>query len=124
MYLFLLVSNMSLWLDTNGPTGFKIKAQTRYMWPRVSSQKSILFPLTSVGNETFLELLIHNPSNTPVVYQAAMAQDYGPSWTNFVQDNVISGNITEGGLGNLIYFVPMYKFIIINLNNIFLLSNK
>ncbi|OXA52873.1 hypothetical protein Fcan01_12442 [Folsomia candida] len=92
-----IVSNMSLWVDTNGPSGFKIKAQTRYMWPRVSTQKTILFPLTSLGNETFVDVVISNPSNVPVVFQAAMAEGYGPSWTNFLHDNFVGGNITEGG---------------------------
>lgn len=96
---------MSLWVDTNGPTGFKVKAQTRYTWPRLSSQNSVLFPLTSIGNETFLELVIHNPSNSPVIVQATMARDYGPSWTHFVPGNLIGGNATEGGAGTFMHYL-------------------
>lgn len=113
---------MSLWVDTNGPSGFKIKAQTRYMWPRVSTQKTILFPLTSLGNETFVDVVISNPSNVPVVFQAAMAEGYGPSWTNFLHDNFVGGNITEGGSGTHCFYFKFTAILsIIIITNDFLM---
>lgn len=99
-YIVSIVSNMSVWVDTSGPAGFKIKAKVRYMWPRLTIQKSVLFPLTALGNETLMDVVIQNPSNHPVVFQAAMAQQYGASWTNFVPGNLGSGgNTTEGEMG-------------------------
>jgi len=96
-----LVSNISVWIDTSGLTGFKSKAQVRYLWPRISSSRVVIFPLTALGNHSVMEILLHNPSELPILIQAVLAKDYGPAWFQFTYANNVGGNTTEGELGNL-----------------------
>lgn len=96
-----LVSNISLWVRTSSSasahgTGYKLKTLVTYTWPRLTSSKTVVFPLTALGNHSLLEIPITNPSSSPLIVQALLAKDYGPLWTQFVQGQAISGNTTNG----------------------------
>jgi hypothetical protein len=88
-----------MWIDTSGLTGFKTKAQVKYAWPRISSSRVVIFPLTALGNHSVLEIPLHNPSDLPILVQTVMAKDYGPSWFQFTYANNVGGNTSEGEAG-------------------------
>jgi len=90
---------MTLWIDTSGASGFKIPTKVNYAWPRITASKVVVFPLTAIGNESFVDVPVHNPTSTPLFVHALMAADYGPNWAQHVQGNGVGGNVTEGGLG-------------------------
>ncbi|ODN00128.1 Transmembrane protein [Orchesella cincta] len=91
------VSNISVWVDTNEVGGYKILTQVNYIWPRVSSLRPVLFPLTALGNESIVEIPVSNPSSFPLVVQATLASDYGPQWTKYPSGLNINGwNFSAG----------------------------
>ncbi len=95
----LSVSNVSLWLETSEAKDFKLPTAFVYSWPRLTSSKVLVFPLTALGNQTFLDIPVTNPTNAPLFVQALLAADYGPLWSQFVQGNGVGGNLTEGKAG-------------------------
>lgn len=78
------VTNISVWIDTNEVGGYKVLTQVNYVWPRLSIQRPIVFPLTALGNESMLEIPVTNPSSFPILIQAVLADDYGPQWSRFI----------------------------------------
>lgn len=88
------VTNISMWVDTNEMSGYKVATQVNYVWPRMSIQRPIVFPLTALGNESMLEIPVNNPSSFPILVQAVLADDYGPQWSRFTP----SGAPTQGGI--------------------------
>ena len=96
------VSNVSLWVETTAATqgsGYKVKTRVTYTWPRLTSNKSTTFPLTALGNESVMDIPITNPSTSPLLVQAVLANDYGPLWSQFIQGHSVVGNLTEGNSG-------------------------
>ena len=91
--------NMSVWLQTNELSGYKLRTQVSYMWPRLASSKVVVFPLTALSNETVIDIPVTNPSNAPLIVQAVLASQYGPLWSHFVSGNYVGGNLTEGNVG-------------------------
>jgi len=59
--------NVSLRLDTSEVRGFLFTARAALSWPLLSSQSSLAFPLTQLGNSSRQELVITNPSSRPLL---------------------------------------------------------
>lgn len=87
------VSNISVWIDTNEVGGYKVLTQVNYIWPRVTVQRPIVFPLTALGNESLLEIPVNNPSSFPLLVHAVLADDYGSQWTRYTP----AGTSQSGG---------------------------
>lgn len=70
--------------------------QVKYIWPRISTLRPIVFPLTALGNESVVEIPISNPSSFPLLVQASLAKEYGPHWSKFAAglQNINSNNFT------------------------------
>ncbi|CAG7716425.1 unnamed protein product [Allacma fusca] len=92
------VMNMSLWVETSELSGYKMKTQVSYSWPRLTASKVVVFPLTALANETIVDIPVTNPSNSPLLVQAILASQYGPSWQHFVSGSGVGGNLTEGNI--------------------------
>ena len=61
--------NITFNLDTDQVRGFLFKVQVKLAWPRViSSSPSVNFGLAQVGNHTFRDVILENPSQQDVFY--------------------------------------------------------
>ena len=61
--------NITLNLDTDQVRGFLFKAQVKLAWPRVvPSSPSVNFGLAQVGNHSFRDVVLENPSQQEVFY--------------------------------------------------------
>jgi len=83
---------MTLWAEINGLGEYKIAAKINFSWPRLSFSKVVMFPMTAVGNSSFIDIPIINPSNSPIVVQSVLANYYGSRWSHFVQGYDLWGN--------------------------------
>ena len=54
--------NITLNLDTDQVRGFLFKAQAKLAWPRVVASPSVDFGLAQVGNHSFRDVVLENPS--------------------------------------------------------------
>ncbi|KAG8040324.1 hypothetical protein G9C98_000895 [Cotesia typhae] len=71
------IDNITMKLETTEVRGYKFNIDVRPNWPSIlethgRSNKSLIFPLTQVGNTTFKTLKIHNPSTKVIVVQLVM----------------------------------------------------
>ena len=55
-------------MDTDQVKGFLFQARASLEWPEVLTEKSIRFPLTQVGNSSFYDLVLQNPSTMYSLY--------------------------------------------------------
>ncbi|KAG5882529.1 hypothetical protein JTB14_038140 [Gonioctena quinquepunctata] len=74
--------NITLRLDTSEVRGHIFKTRVKLSWPSLileqnaENQSVFMFPLTQVGNETYLNLTIRNPASYNVVIQLVFDKDY------------------------------------------------
>eukprot|EP00095_Tigriopus_kingsejongensis_P009833 maker-scaffold21_size687808-snap-gene-1.14 protein:Tk09833 transcript:maker-scaffold21_size687808-snap-gene-1.14-mRNA-1 annotation:"hypothetical protein L798_06018" len=68
--------NLTLNLDTDQVRGFLFRAKVDLILPRVLSLPEIHFPLTQVGNSSFKEFILTNPSHEEVYYHLVPLQVY------------------------------------------------
>ena len=59
--------NVSLRLDTTEVRGFLFTARAALSWPLLSSDSSLSFPLTQLGNSSRQDLVVTNPSSRPLL---------------------------------------------------------
>ena len=52
----IVVMNVSLWADTSELSGYKMKTRVNYAWPRLTSPKVVMFPLTALANESIMDI--------------------------------------------------------------------
>jgi hypothetical protein len=70
--------NVTLRLDTTEVRSHLFQASVRLTWPKLVSSlqidntTAITFPLTQIGNTTYKELVLQNPSSKVVVIQLAL----------------------------------------------------
>ncbi|CAG0917424.1 unnamed protein product [Notodromas monacha] len=74
--------NFTFQLDTNEVKGFLFRAQTRLAWPEVVAKKEHTFPMTQIGNSTFTDVTLTNPSSYPLVVQAFLLPTKDSSYTS------------------------------------------
>ncbi|CAH1393289.1 unnamed protein product [Nezara viridula] len=85
-----------LWLDTTEVRNLSFKALIKPSWPSLSSipSKVIEFPLTQVGNMSYKDLMILNPSSKqPLVVQLVLEPSY-PLSAGLINDFPSSNNLT------------------------------
>jgi hypothetical protein len=74
--------NLTLRLDTTEVRGHLFQARVRLTWPKlvsspqVGNTSAITFPLTQIGNTTYKELILQNPSSKVVVIQVVLDYVY------------------------------------------------
>ncbi|XP_023247785.1 transmembrane protein 131 [Copidosoma floridanum] len=74
--------NITMQLDTSEVRGYKFTVSIKPHWPSVlvSSQgtkyKSLSFPLTQVGNTSYKNITLHNPSLNPLLIHLVMDWNY------------------------------------------------
>ena len=85
--------NLTLRLDTTEVRGHLFHIRVRLTRPKLLSSPHggnivsfITFPLTQIGNTTFKELILHNPSSKVVVVQLVL--DYVYQHLNRLMDNI------------------------------------
>lgn len=67
---------LTLQVDTTQHSGFILRSQVLFHWPSLVAKKHLRFPLTQIGNCTVKEILLHNPSSFPVIFQLLMLDDH------------------------------------------------
>ena len=60
--------NITLNLDTNHVRGFLFNARAKLTWPRVTKPEINMFPLTQVGNFSYKDILLINPSDKKIYF--------------------------------------------------------
>jgi hypothetical protein len=94
--------NLTLRLDTTEVRGHLFQAKVRLTWPKlvsspqVGNTSCITFPLTQIGNTTYKELVLRNPSSELVVIQLALDSVY-------LQGNRLMDNLPERLVFSCIY---------------------
>lgn len=56
-------------IDTEAVHGVKASIEGSLVWPSLTSDRPVRFPLTHVGNVSRKTLMLENPSDVPVVAQ-------------------------------------------------------
>ncbi|XP_069697669.1 transmembrane protein 131 isoform X2 [Periplaneta americana] len=70
--------NLTLRMDTTEVRGHTFQTRVRLTWPRLVSTPQIgntsvvTFPLTQIGNTTYKDIVLHNPSSKAVVIQLVL----------------------------------------------------
>ena len=60
--------NITLNLDTNHVRGFLFNARAKLTWPRVTKPEINMFPLTQVGNFSYKDIILINPSDKKIYF--------------------------------------------------------
>ena len=60
--------NITLNLDTNHVRGFLFNARAKLTWPRVTKPEMNVFPLTQVGNYSYKDIILVNPSDRRIYF--------------------------------------------------------
>ena len=60
--------NITLNLDTNHVRGFLFNARAKLTWPRVTKPEINIFPLTQVGNFSYKDIILINPSDKKIYF--------------------------------------------------------
>ena len=72
--------NITLNLDTNQVRGFLFKARASLVWPRVlggqPGSELVQFPLTQVGNSSFRDVILNNPSQQALYFHLVPLSAY------------------------------------------------
>ncbi len=72
--------NITLRLDTDQVRGFLFKARASLVWPKVASPSEagagVRFPLTQVGNATFRDVLVNNPTAHDLLVHVVLLDAY------------------------------------------------
>ena len=74
--------NITLRLDTDQVRGFLFKARASLVWPKVASPaesgsgSGVRFPLTQVGNATFRDVLVNNPTMHDLLVHVVLLDAY------------------------------------------------
>jgi hypothetical protein len=74
--------NLTLRLETTEVRSHLFQARVRLIWPKlvfahqVGNTSSIPFPLTQIGNTTYRELTLQNPSSKVVIIQLVLDHVY------------------------------------------------
>lgn len=75
--------NITMQLDTSEVRGHKFYVNIKLYWPSLLASSSniknksvLMFPLTQVGNTSYREIKLYNPSTSPLIVQLVMDWSY------------------------------------------------
>ena len=75
--------NITLNLDTNHVRGFLFNARAKLTWPRVTKPEINVFPLTQVGNYSYKDVILVNPSDKRIYFHLVPLNVY-PEGIKFI----------------------------------------
>lgn len=82
MYIALSIHNFffsfsrRVYIDTETVKGIEVKMQGSFIWPSLTPDRPIRFPLTHVGNISHRTLILENPADVPLVVQVVPLSVY------------------------------------------------
>lgn len=75
--------NITMRLDTSEVRGHKFYVNIKPYWPsllascnNIKNKSVLMFPLTQVGNTSYKEIKLYNPSTSPLIVQLVMDWSY------------------------------------------------
>jgi len=70
--------NVTMQMDTSNEKGFLSNIQAQFVWPNIISgtSKTVKFPLTQIGNFSFRDIYLENPSDDSILLQLILISHY------------------------------------------------
>ncbi|XP_047126881.1 transmembrane protein 131 isoform X1 [Hydra vulgaris] len=102
--------NTSIVLDSSIVKSYTVPIQVSLAWPSLVDQ-SIKFPCTQVGNYSFEDILITNPSNHPLIVQVIPLLNYPQpdGGLDLLSDRLIMDSFSLDLNGQSNFFIPEIK---------------